>query len=516
MEKTKKANSIRKLLTLMLAFVMVFTGMGIGSWGVDAAWADTTDITFTYDGISDGCYDNVIPCNDITIGATAITKLYIVNVDINNVFRVGNLTGSYVLPAHILKINGEKLGSRFSGNTYYTAENPQVSSALTNETELKSRLGEKFFNENCIAGLSQYYFWGFIGTKFTTKYGLLVQITGQAQVDRTEIDKLIATIWDGEKYTDSFYKESDRYNGTVSMERDNKNPTDGFWYELTKTGGALETAKGIFVKQEECDAAYKNLQAAIANLIPSSQLNTTYLYETIKARGKYSEEYLETATAPSAAAYRKALKEAKDYLASLFDESKISTENPNGATAENVAANQDKADNYADALKNVQFVFQEDVSNAKINLQTIQALARQYNETENNGAYTEASWNAFVSASEAAVDYTKAHAVSESMNNEEIKQYAELARAFQTAAYNLTSERNTIQVTFSYTDDFHLRRPDITGPVKSWTNDPESNQVQKQTLELTSGATLADLWKQTSCEPGDSYLGSTISCYSIW
>ena len=24
----------------MLAFVMVFTGMGIGSWGVDEAWAD--------------------------------------------------------------------------------------------------------------------------------------------------------------------------------------------------------------------------------------------------------------------------------------------------------------------------------------------------------------------------------------------------------------------------------------------------------------------------------------------
>ena len=45
MEKTKKANSIRKLLTLMLAFVMVFTGMGIGSWGVDTAWADDTRST---------------------------------------------------------------------------------------------------------------------------------------------------------------------------------------------------------------------------------------------------------------------------------------------------------------------------------------------------------------------------------------------------------------------------------------------------------------------------------------
>ena len=35
---------MKQFLTLMLAFVMVFTGMGIGSWGVDTAYAaDTTD-----------------------------------------------------------------------------------------------------------------------------------------------------------------------------------------------------------------------------------------------------------------------------------------------------------------------------------------------------------------------------------------------------------------------------------------------------------------------------------------
>ena len=39
MRKTNK-NLTKQILTLMLAFVMVFTGMGIGSWGVDQAWAD--------------------------------------------------------------------------------------------------------------------------------------------------------------------------------------------------------------------------------------------------------------------------------------------------------------------------------------------------------------------------------------------------------------------------------------------------------------------------------------------
>ena len=39
MRKTNK-NLTKQILTLMLAFVMVFTGMGIGSWGVDTAWAE--------------------------------------------------------------------------------------------------------------------------------------------------------------------------------------------------------------------------------------------------------------------------------------------------------------------------------------------------------------------------------------------------------------------------------------------------------------------------------------------
>ena len=39
MRQTTNKNLTKQILTLMLAFVMVFTGMGIGSWGVDTAWA---------------------------------------------------------------------------------------------------------------------------------------------------------------------------------------------------------------------------------------------------------------------------------------------------------------------------------------------------------------------------------------------------------------------------------------------------------------------------------------------
>ena len=43
MKQTKSKKSMKQFLTLMLAFVMVFTGMGIGSWGVDEAWASGWD-----------------------------------------------------------------------------------------------------------------------------------------------------------------------------------------------------------------------------------------------------------------------------------------------------------------------------------------------------------------------------------------------------------------------------------------------------------------------------------------
>ena len=44
---TTKNKAFRRILPLTLAFVLVFTGMGIGSWGVDEAWAD---------GLWDGVY----------------------------------------------------------------------------------------------------------------------------------------------------------------------------------------------------------------------------------------------------------------------------------------------------------------------------------------------------------------------------------------------------------------------------------------------------------------------------
>ena len=41
---TTKNKTLSRILTLTLTFVLVFTGMGIGSWGVDKVWATGIDL----------------------------------------------------------------------------------------------------------------------------------------------------------------------------------------------------------------------------------------------------------------------------------------------------------------------------------------------------------------------------------------------------------------------------------------------------------------------------------------
>ena len=61
----------------------------------------------------------------------------------------------------------------------------------------------------------------------------------------------------------------------------------------------LSAAKAVYDSSESTqvaiDTAKDNLQSAIANLIPKSQLNATKLYEAVQSRGNYTEEFLDKA-----------------------------------------------------------------------------------------------------------------------------------------------------------------------------------------------------------------------------
>lgn len=297
----------------------------------------------------------------------------------------------------------------------------------------------------------------------------------------------------------SYYHTGDRYNGKGVSK-------DGFWEEYKRI---YRNAKSVNEKtgatQLEVDAEISKLQAAIAELIPTSQLNATYLYETLQ-QYNYGEEYLENCTVPSAQGFRAVRSEAQNYFDTLFN-------SDGSATGVNIAANQKTADDYADTLKNYTLVFNDQVDEAKVNLRTIQALAKRYAMTENGGKYTGESWTAFETARKAATDYAAAHSVSEYISDAEVTQYAALTRNFLSAAYGLTSASDTVTVTFSYTDDLHLRVPNPNDPYNQMV-DPVGNKPQIQTVTLDRGATLADLWTTTGYKPSRSYYG--VSEYSVW
>ena len=305
----------------------------------------------------------------------------------------------------------------------------------------------------------------------------------------------------------NWYQTGDRYNGNkADTITDRKS---GFWAEFTKPNGPRATAQGVLdtaTTTEQITNAVTELETAIKKLIPKTELNATKLYELLQDRN-YSDVYLASCTAPSAENFLAARGAAQTYLDSLFNK------DGSANTAVNLAANQKTMDGYVDALKGATLVFNEQVDEARNSQRTIQALAKVYAMTENDGKYTEDSWQTFVQARSKATEFAAKHVVSTAITDKEVKDYAKLMRAFLAAAYHLTPAQDNVTVTFSYTDDLHLRVPQPNDPYKSMV-DPAGNKPQIQNVTLPRGATLADLLAKTGYTSRDSYYGP--SEYSVW
>ena len=289
----------------------------------------------------------------------------------------------------------------------------------------------------------------------------------------------------------TYYTKVDRYNGKTKATSKN-----GFWVDCQK---ALQQAELVnnddSSEQAAVDAATAALQAAIDNLIPTSQLNPTELYEGLENFKGYTDEFLEkTFTENSVVRFKAKLAEAEEYLNSLFDaEGK--------PTAENVPANQSKADGYLKAVS-ATLVNKEDLAKDQDNVKIVNALLKQC-PTANNGVYTDASWKAFVAARDAAKAYFAQYPVTEAgfVSAPSPRQHSKLAKQLVNAIQSLTPAAEQITVTLTYTDDYHLRVPD------SKKTDPAGNKPGTQKVTLASGATIGDLMNQTGYtykEGGDS------------
>ncbi len=81
MKQTKSKKSMKQFLTLMLAFIMVFTGMGMGSWGVDTAWAD--EISKATLRLQTKAYDAELGCTEYVYVYTIPDEAIEINVTLD-------------------------------------------------------------------------------------------------------------------------------------------------------------------------------------------------------------------------------------------------------------------------------------------------------------------------------------------------------------------------------------------------------------------------------------------------
>ena len=495
------------------AFYLIgFDGSYVNS-GIDFAVlvqvkAESTTIPFTEQGLQTGSYDKIISAS-VTLGededfASTYSTIYLVTAT-NADVKFQNNASRYFDWAEYKFLSADAEDMWTVGTTYSVNDSALNGVSVTKDQLKAAGIPDEAYDTSC----SAFYLIGFDGSYVNSgiDFAVLVQVKGAAtsltDAQKKPLTDLLATVADG---NDKYVQSGDRYNGKPADTITSKNGS--FWAEFTAVNGPRAKAqKALQDAKTEADitAAVAELQAAISKLIPASQLNATYLYETLQ-QYNYGEEYLENCTVPSAQGFRAVRSEAQNYFDTLFN-------SDGSATGVNIAANQKTADDYADALKNYTLVFNDQVDEAKVNLRTIQALAKRYAMTENSGKYTGESWTAFETARKAATDYAAAHSVSEYISDAEVKQYAALTREFLSAAYGLTSASDTVTVTFSYTDDLHLRVPNPNDPYNQMV-DPVGNKPQIQTVTLNRGATLADLWTKTGYKPSRSYYG--VSEYSVW
>ena len=311
---------------------------------------------------------------------------------------------------------------------------------------------------------------------YVGSFGLLIQ--HDITVKTADKKALQATIDAAPKADDgTYYTKIDRYNG--------KTTSKGFWKDYQTV---LQQAESVnnddSAKQAAVDAATAALQAAIDNLIPTSQLNPTRLYEAVQQYKSYTDEWFEDFTENSVVRFRAKLAEAEAYLNSLFDEEGNPTE-------ENVPANQEKADGYPSVVSKT-LVSIEALGLTQDYQKTVNALLKQC-PTANNGVYTKDSWDAFVAARDAAKDYFAKYPATEEgySSTPGTPQYSKLTKNLLQAVYGLTPLAKQITVTLTYTDDYHLRVPD------SKKTDPAGNKPGTQKVTLTSGATIGDLMSKT-------------------
>lgn len=307
------------------------------------------------------------------------------------------------------------------------------------------------------------------------------------KVDKSKLEAALKKV-----PTTGYYKEDDRFNGKTESEK-------GFWNEMQAVvkaaqdvyddlnAGTDEVSKAT----ESLDTTDKDsaLSKAIANLIPTSQVNPTGLYETLNL---YSAEDAKDYSLDSWTAFARKRDEAQKLLDSLF------TKDEKGnviATAENSSAKhpQETVDALIKALKDakagldtrVHSLLQAVTDNALAGI----TLYAGYYDTLKAGDYTPTSWQAYVTARANALNTAKEHGTfTSTMGVSEVGIQADAFNRLRSAYFSLVPKADKITVRVSLTDEFAAKKA---------TSINKKLNMRTYTRTVDASTTVADVMTST-------------------
>ena len=341
-----------------------------------------------------------------------------------------------------------------TGKQFYEQLKGQLN--LTDDTALDSTATQTCFYNLKYTGRAS-------SAKVSEIYGLLIIQWTAGELVMPDKTALQAAIDAAPKAEDgAYYTANDSYNGK-------KGDDYGFWKRYQ---AALNNANSVNAnassRQDAIDAAVTKLQAAIADLIPSSQANTSALnYElnwgdlgSATAGNRYSPK--------SWRAYKAVRDKAEALMASMFD----ADGNP---TAVNTKGKNDEIETLTKELKAARekldiTIAPEAASIVRLELEAIRYLAEKYNPDKLSG-YTDASLQALRNTRTAATEMADGVVIAE-MGQQEHNRLTEAMNDLRKAAYGLetvSQEQITVKVSMLYASDIYWNTPAIRCNTNTYT-----------------------------------------------
>lgn len=494
-------------------------------------------------------------------GTVTVSETYVLSFT-KDAFTMNNKTGLVVNVKYTYPISGAQpeAGSLFAKNGTKAAKSAadlsEINEGFYVFTDSDALKTAGYPEEKIDLQASKYYFFYFTkaGTTSNNKdmdFAVLIEITpnGTAPVtiDTSDLDSALSG-------TGSYYESDDRYNGKTTVTdlvaelKENEtikadsttlkvlNTTyTSFWalYQAAmarvdaiypETAGTRTLAVGV--TQTQVDAVTALFAAAKGNLIPTTQINPTALYEALQnserlywksdgyggynaavAPENFSGEFItqNDTSVVTWSALQAAATEGQLLLDSLYNsdgtptgandstDEKLVSRVSGAAEAINTAiANLDqRADEYA-------------LADSKLALAGIDLYANTLYDparlTKEN--YTEESWYAFVEARTTALAVLESGKTFDGMGDDVVRAQENAFQQLRQACYGLVEEAETITVHFSAVDNYAVRK------------NKASMSVNTCELTLTESRTIADAL--SAAEVTLSTLGKANSAVGVY